>query len=69
MIPLTAPVVMMARFAYDAVAPWELALSMITMVLSFVFFTYISARIYRIGVLMYGKKVTLKEIARWAFKK
>ena len=69
MIPLTAPVVMMARFAYDAVAPWELALSMVTMVLSFVFFTYISARIYRIGVLMYGKKVTLKEIARWAFKK
>jgi ABC-2 type transport system permease protein len=39
------------------------------MVLSFVFFTYISARVYRIGVLMYGKKVTLKEIARWAFKK
>jgi len=69
MIPLTAPVVMMARFAYDAVAPWELALSMVTMVLSFVFFTYVSARIYRIGVLMYGKKVTLKEIARWAFKK
>ncbi len=69
MIPLTAPVVMMARFAFDAVAPWELALSMVTMVLSFVFITYISARIYRIGVLMYGKKVTLKEIARWAFKK
>jgi ABC-2 type transport system permease protein len=69
MIPLTAPVVMMARFAYDAVAPWEMALSMITQVISFVFFTYISARVYRIGVLMYGKKVTLKEISKWVFKR
>lgn len=69
MIPLTAPVVMMARVAFDAVAPWELALSMTMMVLGFFGLSYLSARVYRVGVLMYGKKVTLKELSKWVFKK
>lgn len=63
-IPFTSPVVMMIRIPYG-VSLWEEALSLLVLYLSFGCLTYLGARIYRIGVLMYGKKPTLKEILRW----
>ncbi len=66
MIPLTAPIVMVVRLPFG-VPGWELALSMLLMVGGFLGTTWIASRIYRVGVLMYGKKPTLKEIGKWMF--
>lgn len=63
-IPFTSPVVMMIRIPYG-VALWEEVLSLVILYLSFTLMVYLGARIYRVGVLMYGKKPTLREIARW----
>lgn len=68
-IPFTAPVAMMVRIPFGGVAPWQLALSMTLMVAGFVFTTYVAARIYRVGILMYGKKASFKELAKWFFYK
>jgi len=67
-IPLTSPVIMMVRMPFGVPA-WELALSMGVLVLGFVFTTWLAARIYRTGILMYGKKVTWKELGKWLFYK
>jgi ABC-2 type transport system permease protein len=64
--------VMMARVAYgvpSAVSYWELILSMAVLVGGFIFTTWLSGRIYRTGILLYGKKVTWKLMFKWAFKK
>jgi ABC-2 type transport system permease protein len=63
---------MMARIPYgipDPVAYWELVLSMILLIGGFLFTTCQSARIYRTGILMYGKRAGWKEMIRWAFRK
>lgn len=67
-IPFTAPVAMMVRIPFDP-APWQIALSMSLMVIGFLFTTYFAARIYRVGVLMYGKKASYKELVKWFFYK
>jgi ABC-2 type transport system permease protein len=67
-IPLTAPVAMMVRLPFNPPV-WQLALSMSLMVIGFLFTTYVAARIYRVGVLMYGKKASFKELAKWFFYK
>ena len=64
MIPFTSPMVMMARIAYG-VPMWELALSIALLIASFLLLTYISGKIYRIGILMYGKKATFKDLWKW----
>lgn len=64
MIPFTSPMVMMARIAYGVPA-WELALSIGLLIVTFLILTYISGKIYRIGILMYGKKATWKDLWRW----
>jgi ABC-2 type transport system permease protein len=68
MIPFTSPINMMVRLPYGVPA-WELATSMTLLVLGFLACSWISARIYRIGILMYGKKVTVKEMSKWLFYK
>ena len=71
-IPFSSPMVMMARVAYgvpSAVSYWELILSMATLVGGFIFTTWLSGRIYRTGILLYGKKITWKLMLKWAFKK
>jgi ABC-2 type transport system permease protein len=68
MIPLTAPVVMMVRVPFH-VPEWQLAVSMCMMVIGFLFTTYIASRIYRVGILMYGKKASYKELVKWFFYK
>lgn len=63
-IPLTSPIIMMARIPFG-VPYWELALSMGLLVLGFLFTTWLAAKIYRTGILMYGKKVNYKELWKW----
>ncbi|HLW06618.1 MAG TPA: ABC transporter permease, partial [Marinilabiliaceae bacterium] len=64
MIPFTSPIVMMARIPFD-VPMWQIALSIFLLVAGFVFATWFAARIYRTGILMYGKKVSYKELWKW----
>ncbi|TAF35188.1 MAG: ABC transporter permease [Cytophagales bacterium] len=66
--PLSSPIVMMVRIPFG-VPVWELVLSMVLLVLGFIGSVWVASRIYRIGILMYGKKVTFKEIGRWIFFK
>jgi ABC-2 type transport system permease protein len=66
--PLFSPIVMPARLAYSPPL-WEVGLSMLVLAASSIFFVWLSGRIYRVGILMYGKKVTLKELGKWMFYK
>lgn len=68
LFPLTSPIVMMGRISYG-VPLWQMLSSMLFLVLGFLGTTWLAARIYRTGILMYGKKPSLKEMFRWAFKK
>lgn len=68
MIPFTSPIVMMARIP-SGVPAVELIASMVLLIAGFYFTTWLAAKIYRTGILMYGKKVTWKEMFKWAFKK
>lgn len=68
LFPLTSPIVMMGRITYGV--PWQqLVLSMVLLIGTFLLFTWLTAKIYRTGILMYGKKITWKEMAKWAFRK
>lgn len=68
MIPFTSPIVMMARIPSGV--PWQqLVLSMVLLIGGFLFTTWIAGKIYRTGILMYGKKATWKEMLKWAFRK
>lgn len=64
MIPFTSPVVMLVRIPFG-IPTWEILLSMTILVVSFVGMTFISAKIYRVGILMYGKKPSWKELYKW----
>jgi ABC-2 type transport system permease protein len=64
MIPFTSPVIMMARIPFGAPL-WQVLLSLTILFATFVLMSYISAKIYRVGILMYGKKPSLKEIIKW----
>jgi ABC-2 type transport system permease protein len=63
-IPLTSPIVMMARIPYD-IPTWEIVLSLVVLYASFVALVWCAAKIYRVGIFMYGKKPTLKELWKW----
>ena len=69
MIPFTSPVVMLMRIPFGGVNLWELFLSMGILVVSFIAMTWLSAKIYRTGILMYGKKSNWKEVFKWLFYK
>jgi len=72
LFPLTSPIVMMARIAHgipDGVSLFQLILSMALLVGGFLGTTWLAAKIYRTGILMYGKKITWKEMWKWAFRK
>ena len=64
-IPFTSPMAMMSRLPYG-VPTWEIILSLIVLYISFAFLIWLCAKIYRVGIFMYGKKPTLIEIIRWA---
>lgn len=67
-IPFSSPIVMMARIP-SGVPFWQLALSMVSLVAGFILTTMLAAKIYRTGILLYGKKVTLKEMSKWLFRR
>ena len=56
---------MMARIPFGIPA-WEIAVSLVVLYLSFFLMVWIAAKIYRVGIFMYGKKPTVKELIRWA---
>ncbi|MDH6305675.1 ABC-2 type transport system permease protein [Parabacteroides sp. PF5-5] len=64
MIPFTSPVVMMIRLPFD-VPMWELLLSVGLLFATALSITWLSAKIYRVGILMYGKKPSIKEMIKW----
>jgi ABC-2 type transport system permease protein len=64
MIPLTSPIVMMARIPFD-VPGWQIAVSMVIMLITFAAFVWMAAKVYRTGILMYGKKTSWKEMWKW----
>jgi ABC-2 type transport system permease protein len=71
-IPFSSPIVMMARIPHGipgTVPWWQLGLSMGLLIAGFIFTTWFAGKIYRIGILMYGKKPSWKEMVRWAFRK
>lgn len=68
MIPLFSPILMPARLPFEPPL-WEVLLSCTLLIATAVFFIWLAGRIYRVGILMYGKKVTFKEIAKWLFYK
>lgn len=63
-IPFTSPIVMMARIPFG-VPYWQIALSMGLMIVTFIAFVWMAAKVYRTGILMYGKKSSWKEIWKW----
>ena len=63
-IPLTAPIVMMARIPFG-VPYWQIAVSMAIMLVTFAAFVWMAAKVYRTGILMYGKKTSWKEMWKW----
>jgi ABC-2 type transport system permease protein len=63
-IPFTSPMVMVARIPYGVPA-WELALSIGLLLATFVLFVWLAGKIYRVGIFMYGKKPSFKELAKW----
>ena len=63
-VPLTSPVIMMLRIPYG-VPTWEIILSMSTLIITFIGSTWVAAKIYRIGILIYGKKFSYKDLWKW----
>lgn len=71
-IPFTSPIIMMGRIPFGmptTVPYWQLAASILSLIGGFVFSTWFAGKIYRTGILMYGKKVTWKEMLKWTFRK
>jgi ABC-2 type transport system permease protein len=64
LIPLTSPIVMMARIPFG-VPYWQIAVSMLIMIITFIVFVWMAAKVYRTGILMYGKKTSWKEMWKW----
>lgn len=65
MIPFTSPMVMLSRIPFD-IPSWQIWVSLAILYASFVGMTWIAAKIYRVGIFMYGKKPTFKDLIRWA---
>lgn len=64
-VPLTSPMVMMARLPFG-IPVWQIVTSLVVLYLSFLFLVWLAAKIYRVGIFMYGKKPSFAELIRWA---
>ena len=64
-IPWTSPMVMLARIPFGVVPSWQLILSIVLLLVTFLATAWLSAKIYRIGILTYGKKSTFKDLLKW----
>ncbi|UYZ57421.1 ABC transporter permease [Hymenobacter latericus] len=69
MIPFTSPIAMMMRLPFGGVPAWQIAMSMALLIAGFMGTIWLAGRIYRVGILMYGKKVTYGELSKWLFYK
>lgn len=67
-IPFTSPIVMLARVPFG-VPGWQIILSIVLLLLTFVVFAWLSAKIYKVGILMFGKKTTYKDLWNWLRQK
>jgi ABC-2 type transport system permease protein len=65
MIPFSAPIIMPLRMSLVPVPPWEMAVAVVGLMIAFVAVIWVAARIYKVGLLMYGKRPTFRELARW----
>jgi ABC-2 type transport system permease protein len=65
MFPYSAPIIMPLRMSLVPIPPWEMTVAVGGLVIAFVAVIWLAARIYRIGLLMYGKRPTFRELARW----
>jgi ABC-2 type transport system permease protein len=71
-IPFTSPIIMMGRIPFGmpgTVPYWQLAASMLSLIGGFILTTWFAGKIYRTGILMYGKKASWKEMIKWSFRK
>ncbi len=71
-IPFTSPIIMMGRIPFGVpgtVPYWQLAVSMLSLIGGFILTTWFAGKIYRTGILMYGKKASWKEMIKWSFRK
>ena len=64
MVPFFSPIVMPVRLAFEPPG-WQIAISLFLLLLASLFFAWLSARIYRVGILMYGKKATFADLKKW----
>lgn len=69
LFPLTSPIVMMARIPFGDVPAWQLIVSALLLVLGFLGTSWMAGKIYRTGILMYGKKISMKEVGKWLVRK
>ena len=67
-IPFSSPIVMPAIIPFEPPV-WQIALSIICLIGGFFFTTFLASRIYRVGILMYGKKIKFREVIKWMFYK
>jgi ABC-2 type transport system permease protein len=68
-IPFSSPIVMMARIPSGSVPAWQIGVSMLSLIAGFILTTMLAAKIYRTGILLYGKKITFKEMGKWLFRR
>jgi len=64
-IPFSSPIIMMVRLPFGGVENWEIIISATVLICTFLSTTYIASKIYRVGILMYGKKSSFKELIKW----
>ena len=64
-IPFTSPMVMLARIPFGVVPAWQLILSIVLLLVTFIFIAWASAKIYKVGILTYGKKASFKDLFKW----
>ncbi len=69
MVPFFAPILMPVRMAVLQVPLWQFGLTIVLMIMTFVVLIWMSSRIYRTGILMYGKKASFRELWRWVREK
>ena len=65
LFPFTAPLIMYLRTAIAEPPPWQIGVCIVILILSTIAMAWLAGRIYRVGILMYGKKPTIPEILRW----
>ena len=63
--PLTSPITIMVKTAIGNIGVWHLISAMVSLIVAFLFFIWLGAKIYRAGILSYGKKVTYKDLWKW----